>query len=80
MRLLNDEGTRILAMEFNRFAEESELEYHVEFSTDLENWVSSSKTEILISEGDPPLRESVRISASRPPAVGKIFVRIRVTE
>ncbi|MFT6239881.1 MAG: hypothetical protein ACJAQT_001964 [Akkermansiaceae bacterium] len=80
MRLLNDEGTRILAMEFNRFAEESELEYHVEFSTDLENWVSSSKTEILISEGDPPLRESVRISASRPPAVGKNFVRIRVTE
>lgn len=80
MRLLNDEGTRILAMEFNRFIEESDLEYHVEFSTDLENWVSSSKTETLILEGDPPLRESVRISASRPPAGGKNFVRIRVTE
>lgn len=79
MRLLDDEGSLRLALEFTRLAETSELTYTVEFSQDLNTWNSSKNLELPVSFEGSPEYELVRISAESVSSA-KNFVRIRVSE
>lgn len=80
MRLLTEEGSRILSLEFSRLADGVGARYLVEFSDDLETWLPSSEVETLGPPEGLPARELVRVSASAVPSQKRNFVRITVTE
>ncbi|MGJ8697514.1 MAG: thrombospondin type 3 repeat-containing protein [Verrucomicrobiaceae bacterium] len=79
--LMESDSQRTLSLEFSKFSGESDVNYLVEFSSDLLNWESGNdfSTEILLEEPAPG-RQRVRIEDLNKDGSGLRFVRIRVSE
>jgi len=78
VRLLNNDGQRILAMEYNRLSGNADINYIVEFSSDLKTWIGPGATEVLGTASGSYPRETVR--ETQPAPSGRQFVRIRIVE
>ncbi len=78
MRILEEEGVRTLALEFNQITSESDVEYIVEFSSDLTNWIISTNSVSLETRGDQIDRRLT--SGVANPTSARQFVRIRIVE
>ncbi|MDA7887879.1 thrombospondin type 3 repeat-containing protein [Akkermansiaceae bacterium] len=78
MRILDESGARTLALEYNKISEDADIQYFVEFSDDLKNWVSSSDVDLVTQNGEGIQREIARDTLGLTSS--KKFVRIRVVE
>ncbi len=78
MRILDVNGANTLALEFNRMSETSDIQYFVEFSTDLQSWSLSADRSVTGSLEGGIQREMVMDHVQ--PAPDRRFVRIKIVE